>query len=354
MKPWLFVLGTRPEAIKLAPMLRAFMKRSLPFRVIATGQHTDLFEQTGFADEFPVEHLNLPSANDPLAYVQMAQNALGASVGPDLPRGLIVQGDTASAVAGGRWARLAGIPMAHVEAGLRSGHLNDPWPEERFRIELDCRSTWLFAPSALALQHLLDMRSYQKRAQVFLVGNTVVDALLETGIAPVKPSARDNRVLVTLHRRESFGAPMAEILSGLIRAAIQFPTTQFLWPLHPNPQVSRVLLGTNLPANLRLAAPLGYREFLGLLAASRACLTDSGGVVEEACTLGVPTAIARDHTERQEAIAAGSAILAHRTSDTIATAIATALTMHPEPSNTFGDGHAASRIADVLQSTTPR
>ena len=348
-KPWLFVCGTRPELIKLRPILKEFQKRSLPFTVTFTGQHDTLAAQTGFLEEFAVTALHLPSANDPLAYADACLTALLASQDPKGLRGVIVQGDTASALAGGRYARQARLPLAHVEAGLRSHSLEDPWPEERFRTELDRNATWLFAPTPLAYKNLQGMRSYRKLAHIWLVGNTVVDALLQSGIRPASPDEKANRVLVTLHRRESFGAPLTCIISGLCRAAIQHPTTDFLWPVHPNPEVKAALLGITLPNNVLRVAPLPYPAFLGKLATSRACLTDSGGVVEEAATLGVPCAIARDRTERQDAIHAKLALLAGRTSDSVATAIDWALHTTVSPSNTFGDGHAASRIADVLQ-----
>ena len=348
-KPWLFVLGTRPEAIKLAPVIREFAKRNIPHAIVWTGQHDSLFASTGFPAEFACQTLNLPSANDPLAYVDAAVSALEAACAPNGYRGVIVQGDTASALSGGRWARLNRIPLAHVEAGLRSHSLEDPWPEERFRTELDRNATWLFAPTPLAYKNLQGMRSYRKLAHIWLVGNTVVDALLQSGIRPASPDEKANRVLVTLHRRESFGAPLTCIISGLCRAAIQHPATDFLWPVHPNPEVKAALLGITLPNNVLRVAPLPYPAFLGKLATSRACLTDSGGVVEEAATLGVPCAIARDRTERQDAIHAKLALLAGRTSDSVATAIDWALHTTVSPSNTFGDGHAASRIADVLQ-----
>ena len=349
MKPWLFVCGTRPELLKLAPVWRAFQKASIPFEIVFTGQHDTLAAQTGVLDEFKHTALGVPSQNDPLAYVDACQNALAPVCATIHPRGVIVQGDTASAVAGGRVARLAKLPLAHVEAGLRSHSLEDPWPEERFRTEIDRRSHWLFAPTPTAYANLRNMRSYIKLAQVWLVGNTVVDALLQSGIRPAAPGERQNRVLVTLHRRESFGAPLQQIVSGLIRAAIQHPATDFLWPVHPNPAVSVSVNGLNLPNNVLRVAPLPYSIFLGKLATSRAVLTDSGGVVEEAATLGVPCAIARDRTERQDAVTAHLAILAGRTSDSVATAIGWSLHTSVSPSNTFGDGHAAERICSVLK-----
>ena len=348
-KPWLFVCGTRPELIKLRPILKEFQKRSLPFTVTFTGQHDTLAAQTGFLDEFAVTALHLPSANDPLAYADACLTALLTSQDPKGIRGVIVQGDTASALAGGRYARRTRLRTAHVEAGLRSHSLEDPWPEERFRTELDRNATWLFAPTPLAYKNLQSMRSYRKLAHVWLVGNTVVDALLQSGIRPATPDERMDRVLVTLHRRESFGEPLVHIIGGLVRAAIMHPRTIFEWPVHPNPEVAKALAGTHLLENIRCTGPMEYKAFLGTLATSRAVLTDSGGVVEEAATLGVPCAIARDRTERQDAIHAGLALLAGRTSDSVATAIDWALHTTVSPSNTFGDGHAASRIADVLQ-----
>ncbi len=339
-KPWLFVLGTRPEAIKLAPLVREFMKRAIPFEVCWTGQHVGLLDPALKAEMGGTE-LGLASANDPLAYVEAALKALGASLEPDRLRGVIVQGDTASAWSGAIWGVLRGISVAHVEAGLRSGDLDDPWPEEMIRCWIDANAIYRFCPTALAKQHL-----GTPEAVDVVTGNTVVDALQALGIRRTGVGAY---ALVTLHRRESFGAPLRAIVSGLCEVAAASPWLNFVWPLHSNPEVRRSLVGLTVPANVLLAEPLPYRAFVERLAGARAVLTDSGGVVEEAATLGVPCAIARDHTERPEAIDAGCAKLAGRSADSVATALAWALSATIAPSTCFGDGHASERIADCLE-----
>lgn len=348
MKSWLFVLGTRPEAIKLAPLIRQFRQRNLPYEVVWTGQHTDLLRQTGFLAEFPrTPSLGLGSPNDPLAYVGTALKRLGAFQKADRLRGVLVQGDTASACSGGRWARWAGLPLAHVEAGLRTFDFADPWPEEAFRVELDEMATWRFAPTPLALKHLLDAG-----LTGLLTGNTGVDALHQLGVRPTPPQTRLASVLVTLHRRESFGAPLAAIAEGLAAVARAHPRLWFSWPLHPNPEVQRSLAGVDLPDNVLVTAPLRYPEFVEKLALAQAVLTDSGGVIEEAATLGIPCVIARDKTERSEAVSEGRALLAGRTSEGVRLVLSIALKPHAletTPGLTFGDGHAAERITDTLE-----
>ncbi len=339
MKPWLFVLGTRPEAVKLAPVVREFRRRAVPHKLLWTGQHLSLVD-IGLKLEMAGEMLWLGSANDPIAYANDAFQAIGDAMRAKDFRGVVVQGDTASALAGARWGAKKGIPVAHVEAGLRSGDLDDPWPEERFRIEIDDLAEWCFCPTALALHNLGDV------AYAGVTGNTVVDALRALGVSRTSVGAYG---LVTLHRRESFGAPLREIVRGLSRVAERSPWLNFVWPLHPNPEVQASLEGEWLPANVKLTPPLAYRQFVERLAGARAVLTDSGGVVEEAATLGVPCAIARDRTERPEAINVGSAKLAGRTADSVATALEWALGTTVCPSDTFGDGHASEKIAETLE-----
>lgn len=347
-KPWLFVLGTRPEAIKLAPVLREFQRREIVFGVVWTGQHDALFAQTGFLEEFApdITPLGLAGTNDPLHYVALAQDGLTANLAPERFRGVIVQGDTASALSGGRWARLAGIPLAHVEAGLRTWDVNDPWPEEQFRVELDAISSYHFAPTVMAA-------TYCPMGTVWCTGNTGVDALRWLGVKHVPPSERWKRIVVTLHRRESFGAPLAAIAGGIAQVARRRGLDWgFRWPMHPNPEVARSLADVDLPDNVFIEEPLAYAHLPGRLASSRAVLTDSGGIIEEAATLGIPCVIARDKTERMEAVGEGRAILAGRTSEGVATALEKALTpgaLETSPGQTFGDGHASEHITDVLE-----
>jgi len=331
-----FILGTRPEALKILPVLRVLTARKAAFDVLCTGQHTDLLAGTGL---LVARSLNLPSDNDPLAYVQAVRQALD-ELHVQHTDWVVVQGDTASARAGAQYATDHLLELAHIEAGLRSGDFSDPWPEEMFRVEIDNVADYKFCPTMRNLRHL-EAEDLADGAHV--TGNTIVDQLRAMKVQREPGS----HVLITLHRREAFGEPLKAILEGLSRVAREYPDTPFLWPVHPNPHVRDALEATALPVNVLTRDPLPYHSFLTLLASAKAVLTDSGGVVEEACTLGVPTVIARDHTERPEALG-HSALLAGKTADGVESALVQSFTRSCEPSEVFGDGHASERIADLL------
>lgn len=337
------VYGTRPEAIKLRPLTLELARRGIPFTTLFTGQHPDLIAGTGL--ESPDVSLGVPGRNEPLAYVDDVVTALYqyASVGPRLGR-IVVQGDTASALAGARFGAYSGIPVAHVEAGLRSFDPKDPWPEEMFRVEIDQLATLRFAPTITSMGNLL-AENLQHGSSC--TGNTITDHLRLAGIAG--QAERHDLVLVTLHRRESFGQPLRDIVAGLSQFARAHPGIRFVWPLHPNPHV-RESLGT-LPDNIIVDPPMSAVPFARALSQARAVLTDSGGVIEEACTLGTPCVIARDRTERPEAVSVGNAAVAGRTSRGVVDGLTWALLATIQPSRVFGDGYASERIADLLEAS---
>jgi UDP-N-acetylglucosamine 2-epimerase (non-hydrolysing) len=255
---------------------------------------------------------------------------------------VIVQGDTASAYAGAI-AASGNIPVAHVEAGIRSGDDSDPWPEEIFRREIDTIASqnggWKFAPTEHAKCNLLDWWHTE------VTGNPGIDALY----AHTQPTTDvEGRVLVTLHRRESFGAPLMAIVQGLEQAAQRYEDSlAFVWPTHPNPGVQAVL---EYAPHVLCWPPQPTVAFANLLAHSRCVVTDSGGVQEEAAALGVPCVVARDKTDRPESVDVGLAKVAGRTAAGILEGLEWALsfTKRPDPSHCFGDGHAAPRIVDHL------
>lgn len=341
------VYGTRPEAIKLQKLVSLLPDCT----VIRTGQHTSLAD--GLLE--PTISLNLPSDGHPVDYARACVRALEPRLrGVDL---VVVQGDTASAYAGAEAATRLGIPVAHVEAGLRTGNLEDPWPEEGFRVGIDKISTFLFAPTETAAWNL---REEGCSGVIHIVGNTGIDALFSHTFPVKHPYPVQPRVLVTLHRRESFGAPLIQIIEGLIQTAHQFPAVDFFWPVHPNPHVSQAIQtfstlhehrnGHPKTRNVYLMPPMDPYTFAQLLSTSRAVLTDSGGVQEEAAALGIPCVIARNVTDRPESVENFHALLAGTTTPKIREALHKALTyeLSHDPSPCFGDGHAAEKIAQVL------
>jgi UDP-N-acetylglucosamine 2-epimerase (non-hydrolysing) len=237
--------------------------------------------------------------------------------------------------------------MGHIEAGLRSGDLTDPWPEEGYRREIDQLSRLLFPPTVQAGWNLLEDDGVH--GDIFAVsGNTSVDALRLAGITPV---SKRHGLLVTLHRRESFGAIMEGLFDTVWAMAQTHPDLHITWPVHPNPEVLRHCLTHEPLPNMDVCAPLPHGEFLRTLNASQMVLTDSGGVIEEACTLGIPTVIARNHTERPEAVSVGNAVLSGTTPVGVGKDLEWALTAKIQPSNAFGDGFASTRISDQIVST---
>lgn len=343
-----FVCGTRPEFIKARPLILEAKKRKLAFRVVHTGQHTDLMLGTGVRPDY-----SLPvamSGNDPEAFVASAQQSLyqwlsPKKFGPVLNVGtVVVIGDTASALAGARFGYDEGLPVAHVEAGLRSHDLHDPWPEEGYRVEIDRLATYHFCPTAGNIENLT---AEIPNKGFYQTGNTITDALRLMKVERQEPRGY---VLVTLHRRESFGEPMRQILTGLRDFALQHPETPILWPMHPNPKVSEALGDVPMPGNVLLRGPVSHRDFLTLLSMASCVLTDSGGVVEEATTLGVPLVCARNKTERPEAFAGENGVLLppERCPTELAEQLLQATRDRADPSTVFGNGHAAERILEVL------
>jgi UDP-N-acetylglucosamine 2-epimerase (non-hydrolysing) len=367
------VVGTRPEAIKMAPVVRALRARSeLECRLVSSGQHREMLQQalTPFGLESDVD-LALMQAGQTLPDLTMralgAFTQLYAGERPDL---VLVHGDTTTCLAAALAAYYAGIPIGHVEAGLRSGDLRQPFPEEMNRVVTDRLAELYFAPTPTAQRALL--AEGVDPARVHVTGNTVIDALYavharvrEVPLARFEPSfgaelcerlTRTWRrvVLVTLHRRESFGANFDGMCAALARCARRHHDWLVVWPVHPNPNVQsaarRWLAG--LP-NVVLCEPQPYESFVALLAHSAIIVTDSGGVQEEAPALGKPVLVARDVTERPEAVAAGGVRLVGPDGTRIEAALEE-LDADPEAyarmaraRSPYGDGRASERIAAI-------
>lgn len=364
MKTVLLIAGTRPEAVKLAPVVLELRRRGRLRAVLcSTGQHREMFRQVletfGLAPDLDLDVMQPGQTLSALAG-RMFQALPGVldSIRPDC---VLVQGDTTTAFAGAVAAFYGQVPVGHVEAGLRTGDLAAPFPEEANRRLIGVVTRWHFAPTERARRSLL--AEGVPAGQVHLTGNTVIDALLQTARqvppppAELRPAPGQRLILVTGHRRESFGEGLRRMSDALARIATAHPEdVKILYPVHPNPQVLipvRERLG-KLP-NVVLSDPLGYTEFVALMREAHFLITDSGGVQEEAPALGKPVLVTRDLTERPEAVEAGCARLVGTDTDRIAAAAEELLASGEayrrmaQARNPFGDGHAAARIADVLE-----
>jgi UDP-N-acetylglucosamine 2-epimerase (non-hydrolysing) len=365
----LVAMGTRPEAIKLFPVIHA-LKREPNFdvTVCVTAQHREMLDQVlSIADIEPDVDLDLMRPNQSLPHItSRILTGIDEVLTETRPDRVLVQGDTTTAMAAALSGYYHRIPVDHVEAGLRSGDIYSPFPEEVNRKVVGSLASWHFAPTARAADALL--RENVSPDRVIVTGNTVIDALLETekridSFDEVKhvidselPKPGDNRriVLVTAHRRENFDGGMERIASAILRIAAN-EDVLVVYPVHPNPNV-RDLMQAALGGhpNIRLLPPLEYIPFVYLLSRSDFVLTDSGGIQEEAPALGKPVLVMRDTTERPEGIDAGTARLVGTDPNQIhleAMRLLRDRTHYDAMSrahNPFGDGHASERILDVL------
>ena len=352
----LVIVGTRPEAIKLAPVVRALRDGGwATVTVLDTGQHHELAGRALAAVDVPADVAIALTRTDH-SLTELATELLRgidgvlAGAGADA---VVVQGDTTSALSGALAAFHRGIPVAHVEAGLRSGDPRTPFPEEANRRMIATLAEWHFAPTERARDNLL--AEGIAPAAVTVSGNTIVDELQRTlalpgGEPPHAPGRRP--MLVTLHRRESLGAPLAGVLRAVGRIADAHPDLDVWFPMHANPRVrepARAALGDHPRVTLVDAAD--YPVFLRRLRHADLVLTDSGGVTEEATELGVRTLVVRDRTERPEAVEAGVAGVVGTDEDALVAAAGEALALPPPPrgSGVFGDGRASERIAAALR-----
>ncbi len=363
----LLILGTRPEAIKLAPVYRALREDPRCDVVMAvTGQHRELLTDTLGALGITPDHnlLLMQEAQSQFDLLGAMLPGLGNILALENPGCVVVQGDTASAFSGALAGYLRQIPVAHVEAGLRTGDKFSPFPEEGYRRMVADVADYHFAPTARAVENL--KQEGIPASQIFLTGNTAIDSLhwvlhnlpanLPPGLALRPTALLDGRfVLVTCHRRESFGEDINEIMRAVATLAERFPAVYFVFPVHPNPQVlapARDLLG-GWP-NVVLSDPLDYPAFAHLLAKCHLVMTDSGGVQEEAVELGKPTVVMRKVTERQEGVEAGTAVLAGVDRQVIVDCVSELLADEAAyrrlavRAPVYGDGDAARKIVEIL------
>lgn len=366
----LCVFGTRPEAIKMAPLALALGKdERFDAKVCVTGQHRQMLDQVlELFDLSPDFDLNImkpgQDLTDVTSSILMGMREVLASIKPDI---VLVHGDTATTFAASIAAYYHQIPVAHVEAGLRTGNIYSPWPEEGNRKLTGALATLHFAPTETSSANLL--REGVNPSSIIVTGNTVIDALLQVvakldndhklqaQFASRFPFLKVERklVLVTGHRRESFGGGFERICQALVDTAKRFPEVEIVYPVHLNPNVrepvNRLLVGID---NVHLIEPLDYLPFVYLMNQAYVILTDSGGIQEEAPSLGKPVLVMRDTTERPEAVAAGTVKLVGTDVAAISTALATLLTddaAYRQMSfahNPYGDGKACQRILESI------
>jgi UDP-N-acetylglucosamine 2-epimerase (non-hydrolysing) len=367
-------MGTRPEAIKLAPVIRA-LEAAPDFEpiVISTGQHREMLDQVAQLFELRIHHeLSVMRPNQTLA--ELTARLLGACdtlLGELSPALALVQGDTTTVLAASLACFYRRIPVGHVEAGLRTGQRYSPFPEELNRSLATRLASLHFAPTELARDHLL--REGIAAADIAVTGNTVIDALeaevarqqgagvraqiqatLERALG--KAVLARPIVLITGHRRENFGHGFEQICAALAELARRFPDHELVYPVHLNPNVQgpvRAQLG-QVP-NIRLIPPQPYSEFVALMQTCRLVLTDSGGIQEEAPSLGKPVLVMRDTTERPEGVSAGTVQLVGAEAQQIVDGVSLLLTdpsayaRMAQASNPYGDGRAAARIVERLR-----
>ena len=370
----LTVLGTRPEAIKMAPVVRALeAAEGFDSRLCVTAQHRGMLDQVLELFELAPDHdLDLMRDRQTLpSLTARALTGLSRVLDAERPDVVLVQGDTTTTFVGALAAFYAGIPTGHVEAGLRTGDLASPFPEEANRLLTDRLASYFFAPTERCRQALAGEGVPAER--LWLTGNTVVDALLWVRDRVAQTPLETDRealgsaysclagetplVLVTGHRRESFGDGFKRICRALRTLAERHPEVEIVYPVHLNPEVQEPVRRTLSDlANVHLLPPLTYPPFVRLMDRSSFILTDSGGVQEEAPALGKPVLVMRGVTERPEGVEAGTARLVGTDPDRIVAEAERLLTdrqAYLEMSrahNPFGDGRAAERIVDALAS----
>jgi len=357
------IIGTRPEAIKMAPVILKLKERGLSCFVLATGQHTDLLTQALRTFNItPDRDLSIMRERQSLDYITSAVlTKAGEALDDVKPKVVLVHGDTTTTFASALASFYRKIPVGHVEAGLRSGNLYLPFPEEANRIMVDKLTTFWFAPTEIAKNNLLKEGCDPSR--IWVTGNTVVDALMMVKGLKGEPEFLKEKLpphvpllLVTVHRRESWGKPLESVCEALIEILKSFPRLWIIIPMHKNPLVretwQRYL--SNIP-NVILCDALEYDDFVWIMNRSTLILTDSGGIQEEAATLKKPVLILRDVTERPEALSEGTALLAGREpSKIVGLALKVLLDddfrerLLSKSSSPFGEGRAAETIVDIL------
>ncbi|MGE8561426.1 MAG: non-hydrolyzing UDP-N-acetylglucosamine 2-epimerase [Acinetobacter sp.] len=367
----LVAFGTRPEAIKMAPVVKVLQADiSFNAKVLVTAQHREMLDQVlNVFDIHPDFDLDIMKPNQTLS--QLSARILGKmdnvfqEFRPDI---VLVHGDTLTAFVVAQSAFYNQIDIGHVEAGLRTYNLKSPWPEEGNRQLISRIARLHFAPTTISSQSLIS--EGLKQEDIFITGNTVIDALLSVANQNDLPlpkrseelilelNSNEKIILITGHRRENFGDGFKNICLALKQLAETNPAVKFIYPVHLNPNVKNVVNSylSNVK-NIALIPPQSYLEFVNLMKHSYIILTDSGGIQEEAPSLGIPVLVMRDTTERPEAVSAGTVKLVGTDQNSIISNVQTLLDDEElyrsmsEASNPYGNGYAANQIADILKQT---
>lgn len=385
MKTIMLVFGTRPEAIKMCPLVKEFQKHSEEFNTVVcvTGQHREMLDQVlTIFDVKPDYDLNImkqgQDLTDVTARVLTGLRDVFKECRPDV---VLVHGDTTTSTAGALAAFYAQIPVGHVEAGLRTHNIYSPWPEEMNRQITGRIATYNFSPTPLSEKNLLEEKAH---GDIYVTGNTVIDALhlvvdkLKNDDALAKEQEeilskagydvtrlKDGKklVLITGHRRENFGDGFIRMVTAMKDLSEKYPDVDFVYPMHLNPNVRKPIhevFGEDLTRpNFFFIEPLQYLEFVYLMEKSTIVLTDSGGIQEEAPGLGKPVLVMRDTTERPEALASGTVHLVGTDYDKIINEVSTLLENESayekmsKAVNPYGDGKACSRIVAVFNGENP-
>ena len=363
MKKVMLVFGTRPEAIKMCPLVNELKSRPAEFETVVTvtGQHREMLDQVlRVFDVIPDYDLAIMKPGQTLfdvtCDVLMKIKAVLEEEKPDV---VLVHGDTSTSFAAALACFYMQIPVGHVEAGLRTHNIYSPWPEEFNRQAVDIITEYYFAPTEASKQNLLNEGKPEEK--IWVTGNTGIDALNTTVqksyTHPELEWAADSRlILITAHRRENLGEPMHQMFRTIRRVMEEHPNTKAIYPIHMNPKI-REAAHAELDGfdRLHIIEPLEVLDFHNFLAASYLILTDSGGIQEEAPSLGKPVLVMRDTTERPEGVAAGTLKLVGTDEDVIYNEFSRLLsdkaeyTAMSQASNPYGDGHASARIADALK-----
>ena len=380
MKKIMLVFGTRPEAIKMCPLVKEFQTRKDEFETVicVTGQHREMLDQVlTIFDVKPDYDLNImkqgQDLTDVTARVLTGLRDVFKECHPDI---VLVHGDTTTSTAGALAAFYAQIPVGHVEAGLRTHNIYSPWPEEMNRQLTGRIATYNFSPTPLCEKNLQEEKAY---GSIYVTGNTVIDALhmvidklntddalareqdnvlSQAGYDMTRLADGKKLVLITGHRRENFGKGFIRMVTAMKDLSEKYPTVDFVYPMHLNPNVRKPIhevFGENLSRpNFFFIEPLQYLEFVYLMSKANIVLTDSGGIQEEAPGLGKPVLVMRDTTERPEALSSGTVHLVGTDYDKIMNEVSTLLDdvkayeSMSKAVNPYGDGQACRRIADVL------
>ena len=371
MKKVLFLFGTRPEAIKMAPLIKTFSEDSgFEVKVGVTAQHREMLDQVLNFFEIKVDYdLNIMTPNQTLH--QLTADLISRITNEILLKEhfdyVFVQGDTTTVLASALAAFYQKIKIIHIEAGLRSHDMSSPFPEEMNRVLTSRLANFHFCPTENSKENLLKENISEN---VFVVGNTVIDALI-SGLDKVKNSSEEQLlekysfidfskkiILVTCHRRENFGKPFEEICDALLEISNRFKeTVQVVYPVHLNPNIKEVAHNKLIAKNINLIAPLDYPELIWMMNKSSIILTDSGGIQEEAPSLGKPVLVMREVTERTEGVTAGTAILVGSSKVKIIDETSKLLNDSEyyetisKASNPYGDGTTSNKIKTIILQT---